>query len=138
MPQNLILALGGGVLIGLSAMVMFILLGRITGISGIFAGCLKPEPAGAWRYLFVLGLILAPIVYHQLSGTQAPLPSDAGWPLTVMAGLLVGFGTRMGGGCTSGHGVCGIGRLSRRSIVGTVFFIGTGMVTVFVMRHVVG
>jgi uncharacterized membrane protein YedE/YeeE len=121
MPQNLILALGGGVLIGVSAMVMLILLGRITGISGIFAGCLKPQPGGAWRYLFVLGLILAPIVYHQLSGTQAPLPSEAGWPLT-----------------TSGHGVCGIGRLSRRSIVGTVVFIGTGMVTVFVMRHVVG
>ena len=136
MSQNLINALAGGVLIGVSATVMLITLGRITGISGIFAGCLRPEPGGAWRYLFVLGLVLGPIIFHQVSGTMAPLPSEAGWPLTIIAGLLVGFGTRMGGGCTSGHGVCGIGRLSLRSMVGTVIFIGTGMATVFVMRLV--
>ena len=136
MSQNLINALVGGVLIGVSATVMLITLGRITGISGIFAGCLRPEPGGAWRYLFVLGLVLGPIIYHQISGAMAPLPSEAGWPLTIMAGVLVGFGTRMGGGCTSGHGVCGIGRLSLRSMVGTVVFIGTGMATVFVMRLV--
>jgi uncharacterized membrane protein YedE/YeeE len=136
LSQNLTNALAGGVLIGISATVMLITLGRITGISGIFAGCLRPEPGGAWRYLFVLGLVLGPVIYHQISGTMAPLPSEAGWPLTIMAGLLVGFGTRMGGGCTSGHGVCGIGRLSLRSMVGTVVFIGTGMATVFVMRLV--
>jgi uncharacterized membrane protein YedE/YeeE len=135
MPQDLRFALAGGVLIGISATVMLITLGRITGISGIFAGCLQPKSDGAWRYLFVLGLVLGPVIYHPLSGTLAPLPNEAGWPLTVMSGLLVGFGTRMGGGCTSGHGVCGIGRLSLRSIVGTVVFIGAGMLTVFLVRH---
>lgn len=137
MSQSLIFALVGGVVIGVSATVMLITLGRITGISGIFAGCLQPESGSAWRYLFVLGLLLGPVIYHQMSGTSAPLPSEAGWPLIVLAGLLVGFGTRVGGGCTSGHGVCGIGRLSLRSIVGTAVFIGTGIVTVFVMRYVV-
>lgn len=137
MSQSLMFALAGGVLIGVSATVMLVTLGRITGISGIFASCLRPESDSAWRYLFVLGLILGPVIYHQLSGTMAPPSSQADWPLTVVAGLLVGFGTRMGGGCTSGHGVCGIGRLSLRSVVGTLVFIGTGMVTVFVVRHVV-
>ena len=137
MSQGLIYALVGGLMIGVSATVMLTVLGRITGISGIFSGCLRPDADSAWRYLFVLGLILGPVVFHLLSNTSAPHPSEAGWPLTIVAGLLVGFGTRMGGGCTSGHGVCGIARLSVRSTVGTCVFIGFGMVTVFAMRHVV-
>lgn len=136
MSRELISALAGGLMIGLSATVMLTVLGRITGISGIFSGCLKRAQDSAWRYLFLIGLTLGPVAYHQLSGTVPPLPSEAGWPLTAAAGLLVGFGTRMGGGCTSGHGVCGIGRLSVRSIVGTFMFIGFGMATVFIMRHV--
>jgi len=131
-------ALAGGLLIGISATAMLFLLGRITGISGIFAGCLKPAPDGAWRYLFLLGLILGPFLFHRFSGAPVPLPSSAGWPLTIAAGLLVGFGTRLGGGCTSGHGVCGIARLSKRSIAGTIVFMAMGVLTVFVMRHVVG
>jgi uncharacterized membrane protein YedE/YeeE len=131
-------AIGGGVLIGISATIMLVMLGRITGISGIFAGALRPAPENAWRYLFLLGLILGPVAWHLLSGRPVPLPSQAGLPLTVVAGLLVGFGTRLGSGCTSGHGVCGIARLSARSITGTLVFIGVGMITVFITRHLLG
>jgi uncharacterized membrane protein YedE/YeeE len=134
--QTLTMALIGGVLIGISSTLMLMVLGRVTGISGIFSASLRPGSAGAWRYLFLLGLILGSVLFHLLSNTTAPLPSEAGWPLTVVAGLLVGFGTRLGGGCTSGHGVCGIARLSTRSIAGTLTFIGCGMLTVFIMRHV--
>lgn len=126
--------LAGGVLIGLSALAMLALLGRITGISGIFAGVLNAE-AGLWRWAFLAGLILAPPLYHGLSGQPAPPSGSAGWPLIVIAGLLVGFGTRHAGGCTSGHGVCGIGRLSPRSMAATATFIAAGMLTVFVTRH---
>jgi uncharacterized membrane protein YedE/YeeE len=130
----MIAAFAGGLLIGLSALAMLALLGRITGISGIFAGVLNAE-TGAWRWAFLAGLIIAPLLFHALSGQSAPMPSSAGWPLVIVAGLLVGFGTRYAGGCTSGHGVCGIGRLSPRSIVATATFIGAGMVTVFLTRH---
>ncbi len=126
--------LAGGILIGASSLAMFALLGRITGISGILAGAIHAEK-GAWRWAFLAGLIAAPLLYHGISLQPAPLPSEAGWPLTLVAGLLVGFGTRHAGGCTSGHGVCGIGRLSPRSIVATMTFIAAGMVTVFVTRH---
>ena len=131
---NLLMPLAGGLLIGFSALAMLALLGRITGISGIFAGVLNAE-AGLWRWAFLAGLIIAPLLYHALSGQSAPMPSSAGWPLTIVAGLLVGFGTRYAGGCTSGHGVCGIGRLSPRSIAATATFIAAGMLTVFVTRH---
>jgi uncharacterized membrane protein YedE/YeeE len=126
--------LAGGILIGASSLAMLALLGRITGISGIFAGAIQGE-AGMWRWAFLAGLIAAPLLYHALSQQSAPVPSEAGWLLTIVAGLLVGFGTRQAGGCTSGHGVCGIGRLSPRSIAATLTFIASGMVTVFVTRH---
>lgn len=132
--MSLIAALAGGVLIGLSALAMLALLGRITGISGIFAGVLNAE-TGIWRWAFLLGMIAAPLLYHTVSHQPAPVPSSATWPLTIIAGLLVGFGTRYAGGCTSGHGVCGIGRLSPRSMAATATFIAAGMVTVFVTRH---
>lgn len=131
---NLLMPLAGGVLIGFSALAMLALLGRITGISGIFSGVLNAE-TGPWRWAFLGGLMIAPLLYHALSGQPAPAPSGAGWLLTSVAGLLVGFGTRYAGGCTSGHGVCGIGRLSPRSIAATATFIAAGMLTVFVMRH---
>ncbi len=124
----------GGILIGISALAMLALLGRITGISGIFASVIAAEQ-GAWRWAFLAGMIGAPLLYHAIADVPPPLPSQSGWPLTIVAGLLVGFGTRYAGGCTSGHGVCGIGRLSPRSIAATLTFIGTGMATVYITRH---
>jgi len=135
--SNLWLPLTGGILIGVSALAMLAMLGRITGISGIFAGVISAEE-GAWRWAFLAGMIAAPLLYQLLSNQPAPLPGATGWPLIIIAGLLVGFGTRYAGGCTSGHGVCGIGRLSPRSIAATMTFIIAGMATVFVTRHLLG
>jgi uncharacterized membrane protein YedE/YeeE len=128
----------GGLLIGISSLCMLALLGRITGISGIFAGAITGEKQSLFRWAFLLGLIAGPVAWHSLSGATVPLPSSAGGLHTVLAGLLVGFGTRYAGGCTSGHGVCGIGRLSPRSIAATGAFMGAGIVTVFITRHVFG
>jgi len=127
----------GGVLIGLSSLAMLALLGRITGISGIFAGVLNAEQ-GAWRWAFLAGLIGGPLLFQWLTSSAAPAPSDASWPFIIAAGLLVGFGTRYAGGCTSGHGVCGIGRLSQRSMAATATFIGAGIATVYATRHLLG
>jgi uncharacterized membrane protein YedE/YeeE len=135
---NLLMPLTGGLLIGLSSLIMLACLGRITGISGIFGGAITGEANSGFRLAFLVGLIAGPPVYHYLSALPAPAASEAGWPLTVVAGLLVGFGTRYAGGCTSGHGVCGIGRLSPRSIVATMVFIGSGIITVYIARHLVG
>ena len=128
----------GGLLIGISSLGMLALLGRITGISGIFAGAISGETQSLFRWAFLVGLVAGPVMYHTLSNTAAPLPSEASAPLTIIAGLLVGFGTRHGGGCTSGHGVCGIGRLSPRSIAATGAFMAAGFVTVFIARHALG
>ena len=130
-------ALAGGVLIGLAATVLLACNGRIAGISGIVGGLLarRGEDETAWRLAFVLGLILAPILY----GFFAILPVshiDAGWIELVVAGVLVGYGSRLGSGCTSGHGVCGLSRLSPRSLAATATFMVTGFITVFVVRHV--
>lgn len=129
-------ALGGGLLIGLSAILVLLLLGRIAGLSGILAGAFNARPASErlWRLAFVAGLVLAPLLY----GLFAVLPEsriDADWPLLMVAGLLTGFGARYGSGCTSGHGVCGLSRLSVRSLVATLCFMATGFATVFVLRH---
>jgi len=128
----------GGILIGIAAALLVLFNGRVAGISGIVAGLLHPRhPDTAWRIAFVVGLVVAPIVYVLLD--RAPMiVIDAGYPLLVAAGLLVGIGTRYGAGCTSGHGVCGISRLSPRSIVATIVFIVAGMLTVFVMRYALG
>jgi len=136
--NNLFIPVIGGALIGISALAMLALLGRIAGISGIFAGVITAESGSAWRWAFMVGLIAGPLLLQSQSGSSAPLPSEAGWPFSVVAGFLVGFGTRYAGGCTSGHGVCGIGRLSQRSIAATATFIGVGMVTVFITRHLLG
>jgi uncharacterized membrane protein YedE/YeeE len=135
--NTLLIPVFGGVLIGLSSLAMLALLGRITGISGIFAGVLGAEQ-GVWRWAFLAGLIGGPLLFQWLTSSAAPAPSDANWPFTIAAGLLVGFGTRYAGGCTSGHGVCGIGRLSQRSMAATATFIGAGIATVYVTRHLLG
>jgi uncharacterized membrane protein YedE/YeeE len=128
-------ALLGGVLIGLASAMLILLNGRIAGISGILGGLLRPRSGDiGWRAAFILGLAGAPLVYAMFT----VLPSvqiDAGNGSLVIAGLLVGVGTRYGSGCTSGHGVCGLSRLSLRSAVATAIFMGTGFLTVFVTRH---
>ena len=128
-------ALIGGMLIGLAAALFALLNGRIAGISGVLGGLLKPMRGDVgWRVAFVGGLVVAPLVY----GLFATLPAvqiDASYVALVVAGLLVGIGTRYGAGCTSGHGVCGLSRLSPRSLVATLAFMGAGFVTVFVLRH---
>lgn len=137
-PGDWIRALEGGALIGISASLMLALNGRVTGISGIVGGLLSPSAGDvAWRALFVVGLLVGGAV--ALAASPAAF-SAGGRPLAVViaAGLLVGFGTRVGNGCTSGHGVCGISRLSPRSLAATLTFIGTGAVTVLVARAVTG
>ena len=129
-------ALAGGLLIGFAAALMVILKGRIAGISGIFGGLLQRQAIGdyGWRAAFVGGLLLAPQLYQLF----VPLPQpemDADFGVLAVAGLLVGFGTRLGSGCTSGHGVCGLSRLSPRSVVATLTFMATGVMTVFISRH---
>ncbi|KQT70074.1 MULTISPECIES: YeeE/YedE family protein [unclassified Aureimonas] len=132
-------ALSGGLLIGLSAAILFLMNGRIAGISGILGGALRPAAGEfGWQIAFLVGLLAAaPLLV--LSGYEMPAVSvDAALPVVVAGGLLVGFGTRLGSGCTSGHGVCGIGRGSGRSIVATVTFMAAAAATVFLARHVVG
>ena len=128
----------GGVLIGLSAVLLMAFSGRIAGISGIVGALLPPKPADdwMWRIAFVVGLILAPLVLAALTGNTRIGAPTVGPLVLVIAGLLVGAGTSLGGGCTSGHGVCGVSRLSLRSISATLTFVAMGMVTVFVVRHV--
>ncbi|WP_313296934.1 YeeE/YedE family protein [Diaphorobacter sp.] len=133
-------SLAGGALIGLSAALLIVLIGRIAGISGIL-GTLMQRDAWAhyfgwgWRLAFMVGLLASPLIWQMFAPLPAmQLPENP--RLIVLAGLLVGFGTRLGSGCTSGHGVCGLARLSRRSLAATVTFIAFGALTVFVLRHV--
>lgn len=131
-------SLAGGLLVGLAAALFVLLNGRIAGISGVLGGLLKPVRGDiSWRVAFVLGLVAAPAAYG-LVGPVAQPRIDAGWAALVLAGFLVGVGTRYGAGCTSGHGVCGLSRRSPRSLVATAAFMGAGFLTVFVIRHVVG
>jgi uncharacterized membrane protein YedE/YeeE len=129
----------GGALIGLSAVLLMLSTGRIAGISGIFSGLLnlRGEDKG-WRLAFLAGLILAPIVAGLIGYGMSPPKLPSNWAVIVVAGLLVGFGTRLGGGCTSGHGICGTARLSPRSIAATVVFMAMAIITVAVIRHVLG
>lgn len=132
-------ALIGGVLIGSAAVILWVLNGRVAGISGILGGLADRAPGDAeWRVAFLFGLVGAPVVYWLVGGAFPSITIDASLPLVLAGGLLVGFGTRLGGGCTSGHGVCGMARLSRRSLVATLVFIATGAATVFVARHLFG
>ena len=128
-------SLAGGLLIGLATAMLLLFNGRIAGISGIVGSLLRPVKGDVWwRVAFILGLIVASFVY----GLVAPLPNvmvDADMATLIVAGLLVGVGTRYGSGCTSGHGICGISRLSLRSLVATLLFMLAGFITVFVVRH---
>lgn len=128
-------AFAGGVLIGLAAAILILVNGRIAGISGILGGLLRPNKGDiGWRISFVVGLILAPLIYGVFYGLPN-IQVDASFGVLIIAGLLVGIGTRYGSGCTSGHGVCGISRLSPRSIAATVIFMAAGFLTVFLLRY---
>ena len=129
----------GGVLIGLSAVLLMLSTGRIAGLSGIFAGLINPQTSDrAWRAAFIAGLIAAPIS-AMLLGYAGPSPQMPGSYVTiVVGGLLVGFGARLGSGCTSGHGICGIARFSPRSIAATGVFMGAAIVVVALTHHVLG
>ena len=133
-------ALAGGALIGLAAAAMLLLSGRIAGISGIFAGLLPPVRGdAAWRVWFLGGLIVGAALWRLGAGQTADaVLFEASYPALIVGGLLAGAGTRVSGGCTSGHGVCGIGRLSPRSLVATLVFMATGAVTVYATRHLLG
>lgn len=128
-------SLAGGLTLGAATALFVLLNGRILGISGIVGGLLRPQGGDtAWRIAFLLGLLAAPMAWQ----LAAPLPAfrlEAGTPLLVLAGLLVGWGTRQGAGCTSGHGVCGLSRLSPRSFAATLAFMAAGFVIVFLIRH---
>ncbi len=131
-------ALGGGVLIGLAASAFVLLLGRIAGISGMLGGVLERAADWPLRLAFVLGLLAAPMIYALLAGAMPVPVIEASTPTLLLAGLLVGVGTRFASGCTSGHGVCGLSRLSPRSLVATLCFMGAGFATVYIVRHLLG
>ena len=129
----------GGILLGIAAALYVILHGRILGISGIVSGLLSPKEGDIqWRFSLVLGLLSAPILASLFFGLHTMTVIDADWITIIIAGVLVGFGANYGSGCTSGHGVCGLSRLSPRSLVATVSFMSAGFFIVFVIRHVLG
>lgn len=131
-------SLAGGIALGLAAAMFVLLNGRVLGISGILGGLIKPRAGDiGWRIAFVAGLIAAPMVARLF----VPLPEprvEASIPVLVIAGLLVGWGTRYGSGCTSGHGVCGLARMSPRSLAATLAFMAAGFITVYIVRHLLG
>lgn len=132
-------SLSGGVLLGVASALFILVNGRVLGISGILGGLMPPKPGDAgWRIAFLLGMLAAPLVFGLLApeGFARAPTIDAGFVTVAAAGLLVGVGTRYGSGCTSGHGVCGLSRLSPRSLVATLAFMGAGFAMVFVVRHV--
>jgi uncharacterized membrane protein YedE/YeeE len=131
-------SLAGGLLIGLAAALFVLLNGRIAGISGVLGGLLNPSRGDvAWRAAFIAGLVMAPLAWA-LFAALPRLHVNADLPTLIVAGLLVGIGTRYGAGCTSGHGVCGLSRLSPRSLVATITFMVAGFAAVFVVRHLIG
>ena len=128
-------SLVGGVLLGLASALFIIVNGRILGISGIVGGLLRPRAGDVgWRVAFLLGLLAAPVLFGLVTNVPAPR-IDAQWGTVILAGLLVGVGTRYGSGCTSGHGVCGLSRLSPRSLMATLSFMGAGFLIVYGVRH---
>ena len=133
-------SLFGGILIGLSAVALMLLNGRIAGVSGITVGLLSPSgwTAGqGWRVAFVVGLIAAPFVLLLVKNDQPDIAFVVSLPLMLLAGFLVGFGTVLGNGCTSGHGICGMAQVSPRSIIATVVFMAAGILTTFLVRHMI-
>ena len=140
MTASIFAPLAGGVLIGLAAAVLLFFHGRIAGISGILGGALRTRQRGdlGWRLAFLVGLLLVGAVTALLTPAQLATTLDRSVGAMALAGLLVGFGTALGSGCTSGHGVCGISRLSKRSLVATATFMAVGALTVFVVNHLLG
>ena len=137
-PAVWLQALAGGALIGSAAVLMLLFNGRIAGVSGIFGGLVLDRTAAGdriWRVLFLLGLIVGALLYSQVGSMPVPRLSALGWTGVLGGGLLVGFGTRLGTGCTSGHGICGLARFSQRSLAAVVCFMSFGFITVFVIRH---
>jgi uncharacterized membrane protein YedE/YeeE len=131
------ISLVGGLMLGVATVILLLGIGRIAGISGIFSSLLKPKRVEMWQVLFIAGLIISPLLYSAFR----PLPDieiSTSLPLLISAGFLVGFGTRLGSGCTSGHGICGNARMSPRSMAATVTFMFFGIVTVYIGRHVLG
>ena len=132
-------ALAGGALIGLAAAIYILGLGRVAGVSGILGSLLRPRSGDApAQFAFVAGLIAAPLLMGAAGVPLPPISVDASLPAVIAGGVLVGYGTRLGGGCTSGHGVCGIARFSTRSLAATALFMAAGAAVVFVARHVIG
>jgi uncharacterized membrane protein YedE/YeeE len=132
-------ALIGGAMIGLSAAILWAGNGRVAGISGIVGGLVTPAAGDTgWRISFLLGLVAAPLVYWAAGGGVPSITISSSLPLLMAGGFLVGFGTRLGGGCTSGHGVCGMARLSPRSLTATLVFMAAGFAATFAVRHLVG
>ncbi len=133
-------ALFGGILIGLGASLFMLLNGRIAGISGLLKGLLSYSTTAvdkSWRAAFIIGLVLSGLVYQAFVPTQGAAIENTSPIILIIGGLLVGFGTAMGSGCTSGHGVCGLSRFSLRSLVATVIFLSSGIATVYVLRHLI-
>ncbi|MCS5711480.1 YeeE/YedE thiosulfate transporter family protein [Candidatus Berkiella aquae] len=132
------LSLLGGVLIGIATSLLLLVNGKIAGISGILGGLLRlPRGDMSWRILFLLGMISAPIFYRFIIGDPT-INIEADWLMNIIAGIFVGIGTRISSGCTSGHGVCGLSRLSLRSLIATLTFMCIGIITVFIVRHILG
>lgn len=128
-------ALAGGAILGVAVTFLLLATGRIAGISGILGGLLPPKAGDSgWRLAFIIGLVISPLVYSLFTALPA-IQIDAGLPTLILAGLLVGVGTRYGAGCTSGHGVCGLARFLPRSLVATLSFMFTGFITVGLVRH---
>jgi uncharacterized membrane protein YedE/YeeE len=131
-------ALLGGFFIGLAVATLMFFNGRVAGVSGITSAVLPPwREASGWRFCFLAGLALAPTLY-KMAGGQVIIQIHSSWPMLLIAGLLVGYGTRLGNGCTSGHGVCGLARFSPRSAAATATFMATAAVTLYLVRHVFG
>jgi uncharacterized protein len=129
----------GGVILGVAAALYVLLHGRILGISGIVSGLLHPKFGDTtWRWVLILGIFSSPFWFTLLFDAQPIVVVDSDWFAIVVAGLLVGFGSQYGSGCTSGHGICGLSRLSPRSLVATLTFMGAGFFTVYILRHVIG
>jgi uncharacterized protein len=132
-------ALVGGLLIGFSAMILLLFNGRILGVTGITGGILQPQRKDLlWRVLFLSSVAMAPVLYSAVTTKPILIEVTDSLPTLIIGGFLVGFGACAGSGCTSGHGICGLGRLSKRSLVVTVTFMATSIVTVYVMRHMIG
>ncbi len=133
-------ALGGGALIGLASVLLMAGYGRILGATGIMAGVLHPTSKAdwTWRVAILLGMMTGPLVFWMFSGAMPAIQVPISTPMMIIGGILVGIGVTFGSGCTSGHGVCGLARLSSRSLVATLTFMATGVATVFIIRHILG